>query len=184
MQNPLSGGRLSWLQRAYILSLYLNNPFNKPSLADESIVWLMLFFVLLPISFLLPCLWYNKRLQHETMFCMIWALLFALVASHLLFTPPGYWFSIFFAHACHYISSYFSKYSNVCPFPHVYQTLLVIFSWKIPFLMAFLQGRVDMQISSLLISSLFIPDILEVACNFFVAMIQAVSFIFEKSWCC
>lgn len=183
MRNPLEGGRVGWFQRGYILLLFLHTPWRRNSFDHITQAYIMHLLTAFPVSMLIPCFWYNARLQQQTLSCITWVFLYIIASSYLLQPPQGYWFSIFYAHICHYISHFLQQYPRCCPIDGGFRAFLAILSWKVPFLMAYISNPVEsMPSHSILIASLFIPELLDFGCTCLCCLFEALGMIYEKSW--
>lgn len=182
MQSPLAGSRVSWMQRGYILLLFTNKNLFSSQHESQFLYWIYVFAIAFPLCVLVPYFFYNKRLQQQTLSCISWCIIYTLIGSNLLFTPNSYWFSIYYAHACQYVSQHIAKYPFSIPFPRTHQTILSILSWKTPFVVANLSGAESMHISGMLVASLFIPEGMEVICEFICSLIEALGVMYEKWW--
>ena len=136
----------------------------------------------IPLSLILPCYFYNIRLQQETLSCINWLLLFNTSVLFVVFEPYAYWFSIFFAHACQYTSIFFQRNSKASPFPVISSTILRILSWHIPALLAWICKGETLSLNTYTLLSLFIPEAAEIVCEFLCAFIQALGDLYQRCW--
>lgn len=185
MQNPLSGGRVSWLQRGYIFLLFAHKSVfstvsNDTYRQAQYESFLQFILIILPFSLVFPCMLYNQRCKQSTLNCLTWLVIFAIIGKQ--FASSSYWFVIMYSHACQYLSAFYKQQKNACPWPFLYQSFFSVISWQCPFAIAYMSNDKDLDLTYSMVMSFFIPDIVEFVADVGTACIEGISNQYAKMW--